>query len=348
MKIVLISCASKKLPEKAKATDIYISPLFKLNKKYAKSLNPDKIFILSAKYELLNQEEIIEPYNETLNKMSSKEIEKWAKKVLTKLRKVSNLKKDEFIFLAGEKYRKYLIPHLKNYEIPLKGLGIGKQLKFLKEKTSKKNLCKEIHPLFNDMERLSFPFDEKKVPLNGIYVLFEKGENAHDGDRIVRVGSHTGKDQLKSRINQHFLSENKDRSIFRKNIGRALLNRTKDPYLKVWELDLTTRDSKEKFGDLIDSEKQDEIEKQVTKQLQENFSFVVFSINDSEERLEFESKLISTISHCRGCNPSKEWMGFHSPKQKIRESGLWLVNELYKEPLSGEELKRLKKLIERK
>jgi len=26
-----------------------------------------------------------------------------------------------------------------------------------------------------------------------------------------------------------------DRSIFRKNIGRALLNKSKDPYLKIWE-----------------------------------------------------------------------------------------------------------------
>ena len=50
MKIVLISCASKKLNHKAKAGDLYISQLFKSGLRYAKSLNPDKIFILSAKY----------------------------------------------------------------------------------------------------------------------------------------------------------------------------------------------------------------------------------------------------------------------------------------------------------
>ena len=31
----------------------------------------------------------------------------------------------------------------------------------------------------------------------------------------------------------------KDRSIFRKNIGRDLLNREKDPYLECWEADFT-------------------------------------------------------------------------------------------------------------
>jgi len=47
---------------------------------------------------------------------------------------------------------------------------------------------------------------------------------------------------------QHYhVNENKDRSIFRKNIGRALLDKNKDPYLKIWELDLTYRRNKEKI-----------------------------------------------------------------------------------------------------
>ncbi|MFA5992549.1 MAG: DUF6884 domain-containing protein [Candidatus Pacearchaeota archaeon] len=132
-KIALISCASKKVNSKTKAQNLYISPLFKYNLKYAKSLSPDRIFILSAKYGLLDLNEEIEPYNKTLNKMSSEEIEEWAGLVLNQLKEVSDIKKDEFIFLAGNNYRKYLIPNIKNYQIPLKGLGIGKQLKWLKE-----------------------------------------------------------------------------------------------------------------------------------------------------------------------------------------------------------------------
>ena len=132
-KIVLISCVSKKLSKESKAQDLYISPLFRYNLEYAKSLKPDKIFILSAKYGLLNLDEEIEPYNKTLNEMNSNEIKEWANSVLNELSKVSNIKEDEFIFLAGDKYRKYLISHMNNYKIPLKGLGIGKQLKYLKE-----------------------------------------------------------------------------------------------------------------------------------------------------------------------------------------------------------------------
>jgi hypothetical protein len=136
MRIVLISCASKKLSEKAKARDLYSSNLFKLNLKYAQSLNPDKIFILSAKYGLLSLDKEIEPYNQTLNTMPNEEIKQWASRVIEQLSLVSDLKKDEFVFLAGEKYRKYLIPEIENYKIPLKSLGIGKQLKYLKEKTN--------------------------------------------------------------------------------------------------------------------------------------------------------------------------------------------------------------------
>ena len=133
MKIVLISCASKKLSKKSEAKDLYISTLFKYNLRYAISLNPDSIFILSAKYGLLELNEEVEPYNQTLNKMDNEEIVKWADKVINKLSRKTDLKKDEFIFLAGEKYRKFLIPHISNYKIPLEGLGIGKQLKYLKE-----------------------------------------------------------------------------------------------------------------------------------------------------------------------------------------------------------------------
>jgi len=135
MKVVLLSCVSKKLSHKAKARDLYISPLFRLGLKYAESLHPDKIFILSAEYGLIDLETEIAPYNRTLNTMSVAESLVWADKVLLQLNNSVDLKNDEFVFLAGERYRKHLVPHMTNYNVPMKGLGIGKQLKYLKEAT---------------------------------------------------------------------------------------------------------------------------------------------------------------------------------------------------------------------
>ena len=71
--IIIISCISKKLPHKAKAKDLYISALFKLSFQYAKSLNVNDIYILSAKYGLLPLDQEVEPYEQTLNRMSKRE-----------------------------------------------------------------------------------------------------------------------------------------------------------------------------------------------------------------------------------------------------------------------------------
>jgi len=345
-KIVLLSCVSKKLAERARAEELYVSPLFKLGLAHAKSLGPDKIFILSAKYGLVGLDDEIEPYNETLNKMPIDKRKAWAKRAVEELAKETDLEKDEFVFLAGERYREYLVSHMKNFRVPMRGLGIGRQLKWLKENTG--DDCGKLHGLFSCQKRFEFPFDEDEIPNNGIYILFEKGELGHSGDRIVRVGTHTGENQLPSRLKQHFLNENKDRSIFRKNIGRALLNGSNDEFLEFWEIDLTTRDAKEKYSHLIDFDRQEQIEMQVSKYIRENFSFIVFAIDDVEKRLEIESKIISTISKCNTCKPSKNWLGLNSPKEKIRMSGLWLVNELYKEPLSGKDFIELESLIKTK
>ncbi len=190
--------------------------------------------------------------------------------------------------------------------------------------------CERLHHLFHAVKRHRFPFNEMEIPLNGIYVLFEKGEEGHDGDRIVRVGTHTGVNQLRSRLKQHFLNENKDRSIFRKNIGRAILTKNNDSFITYWEYDLTTKLNREKYGNSVDKAKQTEVEKQVSAFIQENFSFIAFEVEQTAIRLNLEAMIISIVSLCDECKPSVTWLGNCSPKEKIRRGGLWLVNELWK------------------
>ncbi len=113
-----------------------------------------------------------------------------------------------------------------------------------------------------------------------------------------------------------------------------MLNRRQDPFLAWWDKDLTTRKAKQKYATQIDFEKQLQVEREVAEYLHEHFSFVVFEVTDKEHRLELESKIISTVSWCEDCYSSEQWLGCFSPKEKIRRSGLWLVNELYKTPLA--------------
>ena len=207
------------------------------------------------------------------------------------------------------------------------------------------NNCGATHRLLRKLERYHFPFIEQDLPKNGIYILFEKGEKAHGGDRIVRVGTHTGNDQLRSRLGQHFVRENKDRSIFRKNIGRCLLNEKNDSFLQFWNIDLTTRSNINKYSKVIDFNKQNSIENEVSNYIQNNMSFVVFEVKDKETRLKLESKIISTVSLCKICKPSSKWLGLSSPNKKITDSGLWLVNELYKTGLNFKDLRNLEEIF---
>ncbi|MDR1779226.1 MAG: hypothetical protein LBR50_00665 [Tannerella sp.] len=133
--IALISCVSKKRKEKSKAKDLYLSALFTKSLKYAQDvLKPDNIFILSAKFGLLELDRVIEPYDETLNRMGKAAKEQWAAKVLEQLKSVSNLDDDKFIFLAGKNYCESLLPKLRKTEIPMKGMTIGKRLQWLNNK----------------------------------------------------------------------------------------------------------------------------------------------------------------------------------------------------------------------
>ena len=72
---------------------------------------------------------------------------------------------------------------------------------------------------------------------------------------------------------------------------------------------------------------------------------MIFRVDHEPNRRALESRMISTVSRCAECKPSDGWLGLSSPKQRIRESGLWVVNELYKEPLSSADMEHLATLL---
>jgi hypothetical protein len=129
--IVLIACVGSKKSSPCAALDLYDSAWFKKARDYAKSLRPDKIYILSAKYGLVDSAQILEWYDETLNNMKSKQRKAWAEKVLSQMSAAGIHFDDKVFFLAGKKYRENLIHKFSNAEVPLRGLGIGKQMQFM-------------------------------------------------------------------------------------------------------------------------------------------------------------------------------------------------------------------------
>lgn len=223
-------------------------------------------------------------------------------------------------------------------------------------------LCRWLHEQIEQQPLIKFPFKLEKLPRNGIYFFYEQGEIwGHGGNkpRIVRIGTHRD-GNFRSRIAEHYLlSESKmkfdkdkakpsDRSIFRKNVGRALLNRQGDNYLQIWEIDYVYRKKRELFGHLRDIKKEKKIESEITEILRSNFFFRFIELNRQKERMGksgLESHLIGTIAHCRLCRPSKDWLGNHSPKRKIRMSGLWLVQHLTADEIDGNDKKTISEAI---
>lgn len=125
----LVSCVGLKRHQVSKAKDLYQSIWFKKARKHVEQCKGEW-FILSALYGLVPSEATIEPYEKTLNTMSAIEIKVWAERVFSEI-----LKRypdgATFNIYAGTNYRKYLVPLLESagykVEVPLLGLGIGKQ-----------------------------------------------------------------------------------------------------------------------------------------------------------------------------------------------------------------------------
>jgi hypothetical protein len=201
--------------------------------------------------------------------------------------------------------------------------------------------CHYLHDKLSRLPRYRRE-DLAKIPLNGVYVLFEKGEQGHGGERIVRVGTHTGQNNLPKRIHEHLYEPNKDRSIFRKHVGRCLLASVDDVFLAQWEIDLTSRASREENANKIDKNRLQEVESDVTCYMIEKFSFAVLRFDRKAERLQIEEKLLSTIFNCHDCGPSIEWLGKSHPTwASIRDTGLWNVQGLKGPVLTLEEAQQI-------
>ena len=203
--------------------------------------------------------------------------------------------------------------------------------------------CIELHKFLDTLPKIRYPFDANDIPKNGIDIFFEKGEIGHNTNRVVRIGFHLAEGRLVERLVQHFES-NKNNSVFRQHIGSCFLSEENNPYLDVWKLQMNPKKMREKYGHMIDEELEEKIERKIDAYIRNNFFFSVLKVDDKDGRLNLKNEMISTISLCNECRPSNEWLGLKSPEEKIKESGLWLKNNLYGKQLSIGKIAFLEKL----
>ena len=348
-RICLIACVRLKDTRKMRAGDIYISPLFKKAREFA-SKNFDRWYILSAKYGLVHPDTIIEPYEKTLNKMSRNDRQAWSEDVFEKLKKCTKVN-DEIAFVAGLRYRQDLTPLLQKRGnkiwVPMEGMGIGKQLKWLKEQNyapNRKTHLKEFYSILKDLENalgskrvLSECNGKMKWPERGVYFFFEHGEyrSCKPNDlRVVRVGTHmVSKDsnatfwnRLRTHRGTEYGSGNHRASIFRLHIGEAIIRKSNgDISVPTWR--------KEQVASAEVRKHEESLEKQVSKHIG-GLPLLWLEVPDrpgpDSDRAYIERNSIGLLSGLGNPLdiPSKNWLGNFSSCDSIRKSGLWNVNHV--------------------
>jgi len=131
--IYLVSCVSQKRRQTCAARDLYISDWFVKARRYAEA-SGCSWFILSAEYGLVPPDQVVAPYERTLNTMGVAKRRAWAEQVAHQLVEVIP-DMSHVVFLAGERYREFLSQHLASrgvtVSIPMAGLRIGEQLSWL-------------------------------------------------------------------------------------------------------------------------------------------------------------------------------------------------------------------------
>jgi len=123
MKIALISCGKAKQPGKHKARDLYVGTYFKTTLAYAMQQS-DQIYILSAKYGLVELDQTLDSYELKITQMPKTQRKLWALGVLKQMR-TKGIDTHEIDIYAGKPYYEHLLPHLQNATIMFEGLSMG-------------------------------------------------------------------------------------------------------------------------------------------------------------------------------------------------------------------------------
>lgn len=129
-RIGIVACSSTKLNVSSEAQYLYDSTLFVFCRRYCYRFC-SAWYILSAKHGVVHPRDLLSPYNQSLRFMSVQERAAWRERVRARLLALYPNGDVDFVVLAGAEYGKAL-EGLPRVETPLKGLGIGKRMAWLK------------------------------------------------------------------------------------------------------------------------------------------------------------------------------------------------------------------------
>lgn len=136
--ICLVSDSKSQRHMKSLAENLFSSALFQKSKAYA-TTKCTRWYILSARYGLIEPNQLIEPYGMMFDDLPGEQKFKWGQQVLASILQQRIVTYDVIVLLAGASYQAYLLPVLQarryTVETPLKGLSAVDQLAWLERAT---------------------------------------------------------------------------------------------------------------------------------------------------------------------------------------------------------------------
>ena len=128
-KIGIVGCVKTKQAFACAAGELYTSTLFTSSVEWLKNQGITEWYILSAEHGLLHPSTVIAPYEKTLSKMNRWDYGEWCTNLGKQVRKTFS-EDQEFVVLGGALYSGPMT-YFKS-AFPLKGMGLGQRLQFLK------------------------------------------------------------------------------------------------------------------------------------------------------------------------------------------------------------------------
>lgn len=124
-RLILIACSKAKLPAAAPARELYRGDLFRKARAFAEQQGAPWL-ILSARHGVVQPDEILGPYDDTLNTATRAQLAAWDARVLQQL---GPLAEQPLTVFGGARYRGWTAG--RDVWNPLVGMGIGSQKAWL-------------------------------------------------------------------------------------------------------------------------------------------------------------------------------------------------------------------------
>ncbi|EKS35140.1 hypothetical protein HMPREF9696_02412 [Afipia clevelandensis ATCC 49720] len=347
-RIALVSCGSAKISFRTEARYLYKSPLFQ-NSIYVANAIADEVFVLSALYGLVRQDEVLDPYDLSLKSFDSTQSQQWGDRIAEKLSELSSFPTEAILF-AGSSYVDPIASSLANSRItlkyPFKGLPLGlrgSKIKRMKKIVRRGELAIKLYSVLARQIRqgVMAPLTEilkgNTLPEKGVYIFCDPSEDSNlhvTTPRIVRIGTHAvssgSKSTLRSRLRTHAGSADgrgsHRSSIFRLHIGQSLIAKNS------WELKYPHWGKGSTASSEIRESERD-LEQEVSSYMGQLLVTTLPLVDDSgpgSARAHVERALVALLTEDMDFleESSSAWLGRFSSRPQLQSSGIWNVQHV--------------------